>query len=255
MFLRLVQATSRPENTKELRDVYDEHIIPTLQQTPGCLFACLLQGVEHPADVGSLTLWETKDDADEYTRAGTFASLMEKVRPFLAETSELKMHLSSDLRLEVSSEPDEPTIGEYPVSLDLPTKQKEQFKNPSMYLRIVSVALKPDMKDIYHRLYINEIIPALQETDGCLHAYLVMPSRGRHDSLSITIWESKHHADAYERSGQFQSLVGKVKHTFTDLIQWKLQLNPHKQNDAAIGEEIQVQGYGVLSLKEFGSSR
>lgn len=254
MFLRLVQAKSKPDKTDDLRAVYDSAIIPTLQQTPGCLFACLIRGVEHPDDVASLTLWETQEDAEAYTKAGTFEALMAKVRPFLAAAAEMKMHLSADLKLEYSREMEEPEVTEYPVSIDLPTKQKGLPPTPSLYLRVLSVALKPEHRDEYYTLYIQKIIPALQEADGCLHTYLIMPSKGKKDSLSVTVWESKHHADTYEQGGQFARLISTVKHTFTDLIQWKLELDPRKRPASAIGDEIGIQGYSVLTLKDFGST-
>jgi len=214
-----------------------------------------VQATDQPDAVGSLTLWETQEDAEAYTRAGTFEKLMGKVRPLLAETSVMHMQLSSDLKLEYTAEKEsEPEISAYPVSIDLPTKQKGAPVSPTMYLRIVSVALKPDHRDEFYNLYIREIIPGLQEAEGCLHTYLIMPSQERKDSLSITIWESKQYADAYEQSGRFGTLISKIKHTFTDLIQWKLELDSGKRSSAVIGDEIAVQGYSVLTLKDFGSA-
>jgi quinol monooxygenase YgiN len=254
MFLRLVQARAQPNKTSEIRDVYDAKIIPTLQETPGCLFACLIQAVEHTNVVGSLTLWESQADAEAYTKAGTFQTLLDSLGRFLIDSSEMRIKLSSDLKLEYTNDTTEADITEYPVSIDLPMKQKGTSTSPSLYIRIVSVFLKPEHRDEYYSLYIKEIIPALQEAEGCIHTYLVMPPKGRKNSLSVTVWESKAHADAYEEGGQFRALISKVKHTFNDLIQWKLELDPDKRAASASGEDIDVQGYSVLTLKDFGAS-
>lgn len=252
MYLRLVQAKAKAPETAGLREAYEQHVIPTLQATPGCLLACLLQGTHASDEVASLTLWETQDDAVDYEKKGTFASLMDRVRPFLVDASEMHVELTKDLTLSYEPTPEEPTVSQFPVSLDLPTKQHERLRGTYPFLRIVSVTLKPDRKDEYHSLYINEVIPALQQANGCLHAYLIMPSRGKHESLSVTIWESRQSAEEYESSGLFAQLLQKVKHTFTDLLQWKLELDPKQRAKAAGTEELKVQGFSVVAMRNFG---
>lgn len=251
MYLRLVQARVKPEATGSIREMYNNAVIPVLQETPGCVSACLMHNPNRPEDVVSLTIWDSVADAEAYVESGKFGMLMKQVQPFLEETTEWRTGLSREMNLEYSPIPQEPKISAYPVSLDLPTKQSVGTKPPRMYLRIVSVILKPNLKDEYHRLYINEIIPALQEAKGCLHAYLIMPSKGSNESLSVTIWESKADAEEYERGGLFADLLTKVKHTFTDMVQWKMELNPKEQKHAAASEDLKVDGYSVVTMKSF----
>jgi len=251
MYVRLVRARANPEAASSLRDSYTNTVIPALQATPGCLSACLMQGSKDPLDVVSLTLWESIADAEAYVERGTFGELMKKVRPFLQDTTEWRMGLSRELKLEYAPVPGEPTISAYPVSLDLPAKQRVGPESGNLYLRIVSVMIKPDRKDEYHRLFLNEIIPTLQAAPGCLHAYLIMPSQKSNESLSMTIWDSKESADAYEREGLFSELVKKVKHTFTDLVQWKIELDPESKRQAASTEDLTVEGFSVIAMKSF----
>jgi quinol monooxygenase YgiN len=144
-------------------------------------------------------------------------------------------------------------VTKLPVSLGIPTKQADATARKFPFVRLVSVTLKPDHRDEYHSLYINKVIPGLQETAGCLHAYLIMPSPGKHESLSVTVWASRQDAEAYESSGTFASLIGQVKHTFTDMLQWKLELDPAQRHRSAGTEELKVEGYSVVTMKDFGS--
>ncbi|MBI4418169.1 MAG: antibiotic biosynthesis monooxygenase [Ignavibacteriales bacterium] len=251
MYLRLVRVKAVPAAVSVLQKIYTDSIIPALSETPGCLHASLMQSSKHPEEFVSLTLWETVADAEAYVESGRFAQLMDLVRPHLQETTEWRLGLSHDMKLEYAQLPQEPAVSAYPISLDLPMKQNVGFRGGSLYLRIVSVTLKPDKKDEYHRLYLNEIIPALQATAGCLHAYLIMPSRGSKESLSVTIWDSKESAEAYERNGQFATLVNRVKHTFTNLVQWKVELDPTRQSSSAGSEDLKVEGFNVVAVGSF----
>lgn len=251
MYLRLVQFKAKVEEVSNLQTLYSGTIIPTLQGTPGCLYACLMQSSADPQDVVSMTLWETQVDAEAYMQGGLFDHLMKQVRPLLAETTEWRVGLSRESKLEYEAVPQEPAISMYPVTLDLPTKQMDGTQARSMYLRLVSVKLKAEKRDEFHRLYITRVIPALQETKGCRHAYLVMPSKGGHEVISVTIWDSKEDADQYERTGVFAGLVNSVKHTFTDLFQWKMELDRNHQQSSSTTEDLKVDGYSVVSGKSF----
>jgi len=251
MYLRLVQAKAKLEEVENLQALYSNTIIPTLQGTPGCLYACLMQGSKTPEDVVSMTLWESQEDAEAYVNGGLFEHLMKQVRPMLSDTSEWRVQLSKEMKLEYSPSQQEPVISTYPVTLDLPTKQMDGSRPKSMFLRLVSVNLKPDKKEEYHRLYVNEIIPALLETKGCLHAYLIMPSRGDNQSISVTVWDSREDAAEYEKSGLFAALVGKVRHTFTDLYQWKMELDKSRQAASVTTDDLKVEGFSVVTMKNF----
>lgn len=250
MYLRLVRAKAIPSAVDALQRTYRESIIPALARVPGCLHASLMQSARYPRDFVSLTLWETVADAEAYVESGAFTSLMDLVRAYLQESTEWRMGLSHEVPSE-QTRPRDHTVSAYPVSLDLPTKQHVGFRGENLYLRILSVMLRPERRDEYHSLYLNRIIPALQATTGCLNAWLIMPSRDRRESLSVTIWDSRESAMAYEQSGQFAELVATVKHTFTDLVQWKVELDHEQGGGDARTREIAVEGFTVVALKSF----
>lgn len=251
MYLRLVQLKARVEEVSKFQTLYSNTIIPTLQGTPGCLYACLMQSSSNPEEVVSMTLWETQADAEAYVKGGLFEHLMKQVRPLLVDSSEWRVALSRESKLQYEAVPQEPVVSTFPVSLDLPTKQMDGMPAKSMYLRLVSVNLKAEQRDEFHRLYVNEIIPALQETKGCRHAYLIMPPKGGREAMSVTIWDTKEDADTYEKTGMFDNLVKKARHTFTDLLQWKMELDRGKQQRSLTTDDLRVEGYSVVSGKSF----
>lgn len=248
MFMRLVQAKAKPAELTRLRWYYDDRVVPALQKTAGCLYACLMQSAREPDEVISLTLWQSQSYAETYEANGLFAKLMDEARPMLADSSEWRVELSSDLKLEQVPVPAEPTVKAYPIAVMSRELNTHQARPSDLFLRIVSVKLKPDRKEQFKALYLHEIIPALHETPGCRHAYLLMPGGPKPEALSVTIWDSKDAADEYEQSGRFAELVDRVKHTFTDLFQWRMRLD-HHERQSATSDDITVDRYHVMAGK------
>lgn len=249
MFMRLVQAKTKPDLLWKLRRNYEEQVVPALQKTPGCLYACLMQSSRVPEEVISMTMWESQKHAEDYERSGLFKQLLEEAKPMLADSSEFRLELSKDLKLEYVATPVEPTVKSMPVAV-MSRDLKTGFDKPTeMFLRIVSTKLKPEKKGEFHEIYIHEIIPALEATKGCRHAYLLMPDRDKSEAMSVTIWESKAAAEEYDAGG-FTPLLDKVKHTFTDLSQWKLNLG-EKRGQSATSDDISVDGYFFVEGKSF----
>lgn len=248
MFMRLVQAKAKPDSLWKLRRNYEERVVPSLQKTPGCLYACLMQGSRLPEEVISMTMWESQKHAEDYERSGLFNQLLEEARPLLADSSEFRLELSKDLKLEYVPTPMEPTVKSMPVAV-MSRDLKTGFDKPAeMFLRIVSAKLKPEKQGEFREIYIHEIIPALEATKGCRHAYLLMPDREKSEAMSVTIWDSKSAAEEYEAAG-FAPLLDKVKHTFTDLSQWKMKLG--QRGATATSDDVTVDGYFFVEGKSF----
>ena len=67
--MRLVQAKYKPDSLSKIRQIYNESIIPRLQTMPGCLCVCLIKS-ELQTDEGiSLTLWDSKEQAEDYEKS------------------------------------------------------------------------------------------------------------------------------------------------------------------------------------------
>jgi heme-degrading monooxygenase HmoA len=248
MFMRLVHRKIKPETLSAYRAMYETKFIPTLQQTLGCLYAGLIQSTQHSDECISLTLWDDKENAEAYEHSGVFADMLHDAAPYLADSSEWRVQLSEDLTLQYQPVPVEPVVQAYRVAATNSSPSIPQ--GASLHLRIVSPNLRPGKVEEFTRIYNDEILTALRTVKGCLFAFLTENVK-EDQVISMTIWESKKDADAYEETGIFRQLVKKVEHTFSDVYQWKMQLEKESGGKAVTSEEMKVEGYSMVAGKSF----
>ena len=251
MYMRFLHAKVDAESVSQLRQLYDENIIPILRDTPGCLYASLIQGVHHKDECISMTLWETPKHAADYEQSGVFQSLLQKAKPFLADSSEWRIHLSDDLTLQYEPVKQEPLVDAYVVS----SQKNDEFLNRStsggLYVRIVSPQVREGKVDEFKHIYDEEVLPRLRTIKGCRYAAIIENVQETNRIISISIWDSKADADAYEASGVFDELTDKVRHTFSEIYQWKMQLERETGQQVVTSDEIAVEGYSIVTGKSF----
>jgi quinol monooxygenase YgiN len=251
MVVRLVHLKIRSEKLDELRTFYDDRVIPTLEGVKGCVYASLIQSVHHEDECVSLTLWENPEDAEQYSASPVFAGLRAQTESYLAESSEWKIKLTSDWQVDYAPEIEEPVVESHegvegPSAVDTPLRTSSLF-----YLRIFSMKVLPDKHEELKRVYHDEVMPVLLEIPGCRFAYLTESIKDKSEFYSITIWDSKQHADAYEASPAFQENKDKVKPTLLDLVQWKMGLSSKHRGSVITSEDIAVKGYAFVTGKSF----
>jgi len=174
MYMRLVHARYRPDSLPNIKKVYDEKIIPTLQKMRGCLFACLVRSDANIDEGISLTLWDTQENAESYVKSGIFQSSLEEIRPFLSDSSEWKVQLTKDLKVAYEPVPEEPTVKAYAGLVD----SGEDLPAKPMHLRLLSLKIKPDMMDEFQQIYQNKILPVLRSiTFDTTHCHLAAAMR------------------------------------------------------------------------------
>jgi len=251
MFLRLVHAQAKVENYPAIASIYEKKIIPRLQETPGCICAHLAASEAHPGEGISMTLWETREQAEAYQKSGLFEKLIEMVRPFLTGASEWKVQLSKDMKLEFEPVPMEPEVKSYDMTAGTDASSDARDADTGIYLRIVSAKIRSGMMEKLRRIYADEIAPALSSTTGCRLAYLTESTESGDEAISVTIWDSKRDADNYEASGRFAEHLEKVKDTFTELYQWKMTLGEEQKGKVATSEDIAVDSYRIVTGKRF----
>lgn len=93
-----------------------------------------------------------------------------------------------------------------------------------MYLRFVRMNVLPGKLDNLIRMYNSEVVPVLQNTKGCRYASLIRSNRKQGECISMTLWDEKSDAEAYEKSGTFQQLYEKLRPLLEDSSEWKIQL-------------------------------
>ncbi len=94
-----------------------------------------------------------------------------------------------------------------------------------MFMRLVQVKVKSEIADQLPVLYSEKIIPALQQTPGCLYASLIKSDGHPEESISMTLWDTLEHAEVYEEDGLFQKLLNEVAPYLSDSSEWKIQLS------------------------------
>ena len=251
MFMRFVQMKVKTGQYMELRRHYDEIVLPELMKIGGCQYACLIQADRHEEEWVSMTLWDTLAHAEAYDRSEVFRRLMGVLQPYMADSSEWRIRLSSDMTLEYSQPPEDPVVKSYSISAAAGGKLVPQESNPSMYVRLVSAKIQPDRVEEFRDLYLHEIIPALRTVPGCRYAYLTQNINEKHEYISVTIWDSKEMAEHYEQSGVYEKLLKQVRHTFSGLYQWKMALEKEPGGLAVTSEDLAVTAYNVVTGKTF----
>jgi heme-degrading monooxygenase HmoA len=251
MFMRFVQLNIETERLDDFERLYRERIAPALNGTPGCLFAGLMNRHGLTEECVSMTLWDTAEDARRYEESGLFEELLAEADPMISDSSEWRIRLSDDLRLEYGPVKEAPVVTVSSVRSASSESLPEDIRPDETYLRIVSARVQPGQFDALAKVYEEKIIPALASVDGCRYAYLVRGMQESDQALSITLWDSQSHAEAYEQSGRFADLVRLVRPMFSELLQWKMSLSPKKQDSTATSEDLTVEGYHVVTTDSF----
>jgi heme-degrading monooxygenase HmoA len=249
MFMRFLQFKLNPDFLSEFEKFYENDVLPQLQKIPGCLFAGLINSKPEENEFASLTFWEHQEQAEDYERSGVFESLVNKARPFLSESSEWKIHLSDKMELEYAPVAEEPTIKKYSVADKGSEKIDGQI--PEMYIRIVSIKIQPGKLNQFKELYHNKVIPTLKSTPGCRHIFLTQSIQEEDEFISLTIWNSKRDADAYEASGKFAELNEQLRETFSQFYLWKMQLEKDYSAKVKTSEDMKVEKYNLVAGKSF----
>jgi len=251
MFMRLVQAKSKPGALPRVREVFEQKIIPQLQSMDGCLHISLLQSTSHPEEYISLTLWRQRKHADAYEESGLFSEFTQDVSQYSAGASDYELHLGPDLTLQYDPIPEAPKIKAFDVPVQSPSAILPRDPKKAIFLRIVTPQIRDGMMEDFKRIYTDEILPHLRAVPGCLQAHLVENVKQSNQVMSLTIWHNRQDAENYEQSGLFAELTRKVEPCFTEMYQWKKQLGKETRGHIVTSEDLSVEGYDVVIGKNF----
>ncbi len=251
MYLRMVEANVIKGKEAWLERVYEDNILHSLAKTPGCVFAGLMYSVDSSNKYLSLTIWNDKQDAENYVENGGFNKNLEKVNPALVDSNEWKIRLTKNHEIEYAPVQDNPVVRSYSTDkTNVPVPESD--KVPRYYMRVLSLKINPGKMEEFSKLYHKYILPKLKKVNGCKYAFLIDDTSGENEILSFTIWDNPDSIHEYENNGLFQSLIDGVKHTFSELYQWKLSLEqtPGK-NKSVTSHDIVVQTFTVVASKNF----
>lgn len=250
MYMRFVQANYQPENLLLIQQKFDDIIIPTLQETPGCLCVCLVANETHKEAI-SITLWDSQENAEEYEKSGLYNKLLGEIVPFLDDSSVWKIQLSENFELEYKPVTVDPVVKSEFTSLAQLDGQIPNHKDQKMYLRILSLVIQPEKMEEFQQIYSQEILPVLQTTKGCRYAFLTESIEKKNEAVSVTIWDSQQDAERYEQSGVFAKMVDKSKHTLSAMYQWKMALEKKRSKPVVTSDDLKAEIYSVVTGKSF----
>lgn len=93
-----------------------------------------------------------------------------------------------------------------------------------MLMRLVEARITPDALNKFEAIYRDKIIPALEDTEGCLFAGLLQSVSESDQLVSLTLWQNKDLAQAYVDSGIFQKNLDLAMPYIEESSEWKIQL-------------------------------
>jgi heme-degrading monooxygenase HmoA len=252
MHMRLLNVEVDREGVPLLRRLYEEKVVPALGRVRGCRFAGLMQSVSQPERCLSLTLWDSPADAVEYENSGLYGQLIDESKIFFSQTVEYTIKLSEDLQVEYVPVSNEPVARSYPVAAQSGAEKRGRDLSQALWLRIVSLKILAGKMEEFKELYLTHSIPALRSAPGCRHVYLLENDEASDEVFSITIWDSREHAVAYEQSGVFDRLIGLQRHTLSGHAQGKLLAGEGDPGKSHGTGDVLVEHYTILTGRNFG---
>ena len=76
----------------------------------------------------------------------------------------------------------------------------------------------------FKEIYDKKILPEFRKLAGCRFAFMTRSGGDENTVLCVSMWDSKKHADGYEKSGLFERFRKKTQHTFSEFYRWKMRL-------------------------------
>jgi heme-degrading monooxygenase HmoA len=114
-----------------------------------------------------------------------------------------------------------------------------------MFMRFVRFKVKEGKNWEYARFYEDRVIPAMQETDGCLFASLLQPSGDDDESVSMTMWRSQDLAEAYEKSGLYDQFLDESDDLLAEASEWRVRLAGDPGGTVPPLQDPEIEAYPV----------
>jgi quinol monooxygenase YgiN len=252
MFMRILQLNLDPKFIEDFKSFYEDTVEPKLQTVDGCLFASLIKSKPDKDEFISLTFWRTQQQAENYENSDVFKNLIDQAKPYFSETTdEWKIQLTEDMQIQYTPAEEEPVINKYNVAVQNGSDKSIIKQDDSMFLRIVSIKIQPGKMDEFKKLYSEVVIPSFKKAPGCRNAFLTQSISEGSDFISVSVWEDKESAVAHETSDEYNDMINKVKHTFSQFYLWRMSLDKERRSTVKTTDDMKVGHYDVVTGKSF----
>jgi heme-degrading monooxygenase HmoA len=114
LYVRIVSLSIQEGKEEEFSRIFTGEIIPDLLANPGCRYACLTRSTQDPHAFISVTIWDSKEDADLYESSGRFREQVGKVSHTFSQFYRWKMALERDYDASIKTSEDM-KIGRYNI--------------------------------------------------------------------------------------------------------------------------------------------
>jgi heme-degrading monooxygenase HmoA len=93
MWVRMTHFRLDPANRQAARAFYNgEQISGVMRQQPGYRFNYLLESVDAPGEAISVSVWDSREDADAYERSGVYEQMLERFGEYYVRPPELRSY-------------------------------------------------------------------------------------------------------------------------------------------------------------------
>ena len=106
LYLRVVSMNVHEGKVDLFRSLYNDHVLPVLRNYPGCMVVQLAQSVAQTKEFISVTVWTTKEAAQDYEESGAFEKLKNILKPALSGLSQWSMDMESGGRQAAATDHD-----------------------------------------------------------------------------------------------------------------------------------------------------
>ena len=115
-----------------------------------------------------------------------------------------------------------------------------------MFLRFVNLKVREGRQREFARFYEDRVIPALQESGGCLYASLLQPSDDDQEHVSMTFWRSSEAAEAYETSGVYDELLDDSDVYLSEVSEGRVQSSSERPGASPTLQDPEPEAYPVV---------
>ena len=114
-----------------------------------------------------------------------------------------------------------------------------------MFMRFVNIRVREGKLRELARFYEDRVIPALDESGGCLYASLLQPSGDDRECISMTMWRSAEDAEAYEKSGLYDELLDDSDDFLAEVSEGKVESSTGSSGAFTALQDPEVEAYPV----------
>ncbi len=246
MFLRMVSMSIRAEHSLKIAEEYDKNVVPALRHQPGCSFASLLQNIHDTKDCISMTIWDSKQEADEYEKSGVFKQLVETLRSFYEESNEGELKLNDDLSIEYTPIQIDPSVKGFDDD-DTEKEYIQKFNITPYAANIITLTVQPDKIQEFQEIFASKVIPKFSEQKGFIHIILLRKSN---EFNIITFWDETIDLNSSFGEQTLRTLTRSIFELLPSSVQWQVSHKASRSSYAST-EEMKGSVYRCLTGEWF----